>query len=385
MKVYLVRAAAAALSLVFACTVASAHVVLETPQAAVGGGYKAVFNVPHGCEGSPTIEVRIDVPEGVIGVKPMPKPGWTLSLSKGPYARSYAFYHGRQISEGVRQVTWSGGSLPDEYFDQFVLSTVIAGELQPGRKLAFPVTQKCESGEVHWSKVAAEGQDAHAFQFPAPQLTLTAAAAVHDHSAQQTPAAANGIAIEAPWSRPVGAGTTVAVGYLKISNGGREPDILLGGSSEVAERVELHETTTGEDGVARMRKLDGLEIKPGASVELKPLGAHLMLIGVKGPLEDGGTFKVRLNFQKAGAVDVEFAVKAAGAGEPQALIFSVIPASWRSHAPHGRPDPRQRQKALLAKKRSDAATATFHPRSRLWRLAWIPLCSGMTGMGSPAK
>lgn len=123
---------------------------------------------------------------------------------------------------------------------------------------------------------------------------------------------ANGIAIEAPWSRPVGAGTTVAVGYLKISNGGSEPDVLLGGSTEVAERVEVHETTTGEDGVARMRKLDGLEIRPGATVELKPLGAHLMLIGVKGPLKVGDTFKAKLNFKKAGAVDVEFAVKTAG-------------------------------------------------------------------------
>lgn len=217
MKVEQRCAARAFFCLLATCTVASAHVALETPQAAVGGGYKAVFSVPHGCEGSPTIEVRIDVPEGVIGVKPMPKPGWTLSLSKGPYARSYAFYHGRQISDGVRQVTWSGGSLPDEYFDQFVLSTFIAGELQPGRKLSFPVTQKCESGEVHWSEVAAEGQDAHAFQFPAPQLALTAAVAAHDHAAQQTPAVANGIVIEAPWSRPVGAGTAVAAGYLKIT------------------------------------------------------------------------------------------------------------------------------------------------------------------------
>lgn len=125
--------------------------------------------------------------------------------------------------------------------------------------------------------------------------------------------AANGIAIEAAWSRPVGAGTAVGAGYLKIANGGSEADVLLGGSSEVAERVEVHETTTGEDGVARMRRLDGLEIKPGATVELKPLGTHVMLIGLKRPLNEGDTFKVKLDFQKAGAVDVDFTVKAAGA------------------------------------------------------------------------
>jgi uncharacterized protein YcnI len=145
--------------------------------------------------------VRIDV-RGVIGVKPMPKSGWTLSLGKGPYARSYAFYHGRQMSEGVRQVTWSGGTLADEYFDQFVLSTYIAGELDPGRKLAFPVTQKCESGEMHWSQVPAEGQDAHALKYPAPQLTLTARlpSTITPHSRRRRPPAH---AIEAPWSRPV--------------------------------------------------------------------------------------------------------------------------------------------------------------------------------------
>ncbi len=162
-------AAAALLCLAGSCGAASAHVSLEAKQAKVGAGYKAVLGVPHGCQGSPTTEVIVDIPEGVIGVKPMPKPGWTLSLQKGPYARSYAFHHGETKSDGVKQVTWSGGSLPDEYFDQFVLSTFIAGELEPGSKLYFPVTQKCVSGEQRWSEVPAEGQDAHSLEHPAPQ------------------------------------------------------------------------------------------------------------------------------------------------------------------------------------------------------------------------
>lgn len=64
-------------------TAASAHISLETKEAKVGAGYKAVFSVPHGCDGAATTEVSIDVPEGVIAVKPMPKPGWKLSLQKG--------------------------------------------------------------------------------------------------------------------------------------------------------------------------------------------------------------------------------------------------------------------------------------------------------------
>ena len=74
-------AAAAALTLA-ASGAAEAHVVLEKTETKVGAGYKAVFKVPHGCEGSATTEVRIDIPEGVIAVKPMPKAGWTIALEK---------------------------------------------------------------------------------------------------------------------------------------------------------------------------------------------------------------------------------------------------------------------------------------------------------------
>jgi uncharacterized protein YcnI len=62
-----------------------AHVTLETQEAHVGSTYKAVLRVPHGCEGAATLKVRVQVPEGVIAVKPMPKAGWTLETVKGAY------------------------------------------------------------------------------------------------------------------------------------------------------------------------------------------------------------------------------------------------------------------------------------------------------------
>lgn len=65
---------------------ASAHVSLETGMASWGSYYKAVFRVPHGCEGSATTGVSIEIPEGVISVKPMPKPGWTVKTVTGKYA-----------------------------------------------------------------------------------------------------------------------------------------------------------------------------------------------------------------------------------------------------------------------------------------------------------
>ena len=304
-------AAAALICLAGSCGVASAHVSLEAKQAKVGAGYKAVLGVPHGCQGSPTTEVIVDIPEGVIGVKPMPKPGWTLSLSKGPYARSYAFHHGETKSVGVKQVTWSGGSLADEYFDQFVLSTFIAGELQPGAKLYFAVTQKCASGEQHWSEVPAEGQDAHSLKHPAPQLMLVAGEETHDHAAKAA-APAGTIEIVAPWTRPAASAGGNGAGYLKITNNGTEADVLTGGSSDAAERVEVHETAIDDKGVASMKKLDVVELQSGQSIELKPAGMHIMLIGLKQPLKEGDTLKAQLNFKKAGKVDVEFAVKSAG-------------------------------------------------------------------------
>ena len=309
MKNQLLSALCAALIPAFAASVANAHIMLETPQAKLGAAYKAVFKVPHGCEGSPTVEVRIDIPEGVIAVKPMPKPGWSIALKKGSCARSYAFYHGEKLSEGVHQVTWSSGSLPDEYFDEFVLSTYIAGEAEPGRVIYFPVTQRCEKGEQHWAEIPAAGQSA--LKFPPPQLALVA-----DATAEATPntATADGkLLIEGAWVRPTPEGTTISAGYLKVTNRGDAPDVLLSASTPVAASAELHESAMTADGVMTMRPLEnGLEIKPGQTVELQPAGAHIMILGVKEPLKEGQTIPLSLNFKSAGSIEVPFAVKTLG-------------------------------------------------------------------------
>lgn len=307
------RVAAVVLCCVAGGGSAMAHVSLETKQAPVGASYKAVFSVPHGCDGSPTTEVRIDIPEGVIAVKPMPKPGWTLSLKKGDYARSYAFYHGAAKNAGVKQVTWSGGELPDEFFDQFVLSSFVAGELPPDTKLTFPVTQKCANGEeLAWTQVPDEGQDAHSLEHPAPQLMLIAGES-DDHHHHHAAAAAKGagdVAVSGAWTRAASAGG-MGVGYMTITNKGAAADTLLGGSSGAAERVELHETTIDDKGVASMKQLGEVLVEPGKSLELKPGGMHLMLIGLKAPVKADGNVKVTLNFKNAGAVEVELPVRTA--------------------------------------------------------------------------
>ena len=148
---------------------AAAHVTLERRQAPVGSYYKAVFAVPHGCAGSPTVKLRVQIPEGVIGIKPMPKAGWTVETVKGKYATEYDF-HGSKLSEGVKEVVWSGGKLADDNYDEFVLNTFLTGSLKPGTTLYFPVVQECEQGISRWIEIP-QG-DKHEGKSPAPGVKL---------------------------------------------------------------------------------------------------------------------------------------------------------------------------------------------------------------------
>ena len=157
----------------FAASPAIAHVTLEKRQAPVGSYYKAVFAVPHGCAGSATVKLRVQVPEGVIGIKPMPKPGWTLETVKGKYAAEYEF-HGSKLSEGVKEVVWSGGKLADSHYDEFIFSSFLTGNLKPNTMLYFPVVQECEQGVSRWIDIPAEGGRSHDSKTPAPSLKLIA-------------------------------------------------------------------------------------------------------------------------------------------------------------------------------------------------------------------
>lgn len=166
----LVCMASAAMLSVSYTTTAVAHVTLEQKTAAVGAPYKAVFRVPHGCDGSATVRLQVQIPEGVIGVKPMVKPGWKITTVRGPYEKPHAYFHGAMFSEGVKEVTWSGGKLPDAFYDEFVLSVFIAADLSPGRTIYFPVIQECEKGLHHWTEVPSP--DHPKVNDPAPSLTL---------------------------------------------------------------------------------------------------------------------------------------------------------------------------------------------------------------------
>jgi uncharacterized protein YcnI len=169
------RAALAATTLVTLAAPTFAHVTLEGQEAVIGVGYKAVLRVPHGCGTEPTNVVRVQIPEGFFAVKPMPKPGWDLEIVTGPYENAYE-NHGTTVTEGVKEIVWSGGNLLNEHYDEFVFRGTFASALQPG-KFFFPAIQECASGEEAWIDTSgAEGAD-----MPAPSVTLIPATGGHGH------------------------------------------------------------------------------------------------------------------------------------------------------------------------------------------------------------
>lgn len=288
-------------------TTAVAHVTLESREAKAGSYYKAVLKVPHGCDGTATLKVRTAIPEGVIGVKPMPKAGWQLETARGAYAKSYPVAHGAPVAEGVKEIVWTG-KLLDENYDEFAFQAQLAAELKPGL-LYFPVTQICEKGEIAWKEIPADGQNAHALKAPAPSLMIVAQAAADAGKIFK----AGNISVEAAWSRATPGGAQVAGGYMKITNNGKDADRLTGGSFPIASKFEVHEMKT-DNGVMTMRPVGSLEIKPGETIEFKPGGYHVMFMGLKQGLKDGDTVKGTLTFEKAGKLEVEYRVGPIGGG-----------------------------------------------------------------------
>jgi uncharacterized protein YcnI len=288
---------------------AEAHVSLEKPETARGKSYKAVLKIPHGCDGSPTHTVRVDIPEGFIGAKPMPKAGWTIKTTRGPYAQSYGYYHG-PISEGVKQIEWSGGELPDDFYDEFVAAGFVAKELKD-EALYFKVVQICDKGELSWSEIAAAGQNPHDLKAPAAVLKI--AGGEKADAGDSGKVTIGTLSVEGAWSRATAEGAKVGAGYLKVTNTGSAADTLVGVETPVAGRGEIHDMTM-TDGVMRMRKLaDGLEIPAGGTVELKPGGMHLMLLDLTQPLVAGTRVPVKLTFKSGAVGEIELSVQALGA------------------------------------------------------------------------
>ena len=119
------------------------------------------------------------------------------------------------------------------------------------------------------------------------------------------------IQIRHPWARATPPGAKVGAGYLEIRNNGAQPDRLLSASSPAAKRVEMHVTEQAGE-VAKMRQLRAFEVPGRERLALEPGGAHLMLVDIVQPLKKGERFPMKLRFERAGEIEVEFEVQEMG-------------------------------------------------------------------------
>lgn len=159
-------AAACAALLVIAGS-ASAHVVFAEPQTAPNSYYAGFLRVSHGCDGSPTRAVRVEIPAGVDIARPQPKPGWTLEIEHEPLATPVRAEMS-MVTERVTAITWRG-ELPADQFDQFGIMMRLPDRSGP---LYFRVTQICAEGMQSWTDIPAPGAAWNSVPHPAPVLTL---------------------------------------------------------------------------------------------------------------------------------------------------------------------------------------------------------------------
>jgi copper(I)-binding protein len=139
------------------------------------------------------------------------------------------------------------------------------------------------------------------------------------------------IKIAHPWARATPQGASVGAGYLKITNLGATADRFIGGTTDVSERLEIHQMSMG-NGVMKMREqATGLEIKPGETVEFEPSGYHLMFVGLKKQLMQGEHVNATLKFEKAGTVSVEFNVAPIGAHSPEKAEREMMMPGMADH------------------------------------------------------
>jgi periplasmic copper chaperone A len=177
-----VIAAAGVLTLVLAGT-AGAHITAN-PGEAPSDSYATVsFQVPHGCEESPTTQVRIQIPPSVPSATPSVHPLWDVATKEGK--KDKVELHGETITRGVSEVTYTAKQpLPPDRLDLFAMSVKLpAGEV--GESVYFPTIQRCEQGQTRWIQIPAEGESAEELDEPAPAVVLTAAEGSHGGAASE--------------------------------------------------------------------------------------------------------------------------------------------------------------------------------------------------------
>lgn len=249
-----------------------AHVSFAPATLPTGEAMVTALIVPHGCDGAPTREIRMTVPDDVRIAATAPD-GWTIA----------------QTDTGI---SWSGELAPDAR-GVFPI-TVTLPDADAGTTTAFPTTQTCDNATEVWDDGG---------QGPAPTLT----------AADQGVALAD-LRITEVFARATLPGAPVGGGYLTIYNTGMADDVLLGASLDLAGTTSLHSMEMTGDTMRMAPLPDGLPVPAGGTAELAPSGNHIMFERLTGPLVEGETVPLTLTFRDAGSVTVPMPVRAINAG-----------------------------------------------------------------------
>jgi uncharacterized protein YcnI len=136
------------------------------------------MSVPHGCDGSPTTRLEIQIPEQVLSVTPTRSPFYDVEIGMQQLDEPVTDAHGNEVTERVGTVTYTATTpLPEGQRDTMELSFQVPDV--PGETLAFPTIQTCEKGSTGWVEIPEDGQDAHELEAPAPAFEVLPAADDH--------------------------------------------------------------------------------------------------------------------------------------------------------------------------------------------------------------
>lgn len=119
-------------------------------------------------------------------------------------------------------------------------------------------------------------------------LILVACGGAHTHPS-------DGVEISNARINPPLPGQTTGVAFMDLINYG-DDDRLLAISSTASDRIELH-THLNEDGVMKMRRVEGVELPHDEPVSLKPGSYHVMMFDAD--LAMGDEIVLTLDFETA--------------------------------------------------------------------------------------
>jgi uncharacterized protein YcnI len=215
-------AAAAALATAIVAltgTPAAAHVTV-TPSTTVAGAYTVLtVSVPHGCDGSGTTKVAIQIPKEIVSVTPTVNPNWTVEKVMADLNPPVKDSHGNEITKRVDQVVYTAKApLADDLRDVFQLSLKLPDKA--GLTLVFPAIQTCEVGQTGWTQVAAEGQKADELEHPAPLFKTTEKPAAANPAPVANTGTTTTTATDAGASTPALTWVALVVGVLGLLVGG---------------------------------------------------------------------------------------------------------------------------------------------------------------------